>query len=180
MDSNSIVSTDTWLNTHFFSGQCYCVQEAKSIPARTTDKSTKTRGGDSCIYMNKAWCTEFVIAKRYCSPNVEFLLVKMQTLLASSSSHIRHSTTPDSVISHCTRRAKHWHRLEVGEQFPNSSPWRLWQGIQFVNDYRPLVLSNQYLHSWINDYCPVGLTPIIRASVFQTASSGTNQILHRF
>lgn len=76
MDSNVMIFTETWLNNS-------CPDNAIELAGRHThrvdriaDDSGKTRGGDWCIYINKAWCTDSITTERQCSPNVEFLMVK--------------------------------------------------------------------------------------------------------
>lgn len=141
---------------------------------RTADKSSKIRGGDFCIYINEAWCTEFVIAKRHTSPKVEFLMVKMQTLLPSSSAHIWHSSTTDIVITQGHKESQALIQAGGWWAVPQLQPPTSVQGIQVISDYGPLVLCWQlqtHFHhtgtstpSRLYNYCPVGLTNIICAS----------------
>lgn len=76
MESNLMISSETWLNSSSPESAielagCYTHQAG-----RTADSSGKTRGGGLCIFIHNACCTDCVITERYCSLNVEFLMVK--------------------------------------------------------------------------------------------------------
>ncbi len=76
MNSNVMIFTETWLNSRFPDSATELARHHTHRADRTADDCRKTRGGGLCIYKNKDWCTNSVITKRHCSPNVEFLMVK--------------------------------------------------------------------------------------------------------
>ncbi|KAL0177325.1 hypothetical protein M9458_026219, partial [Cirrhinus mrigala] len=73
---NVMIFTETWLNSDISDNAIALAEHHTFRADRTADDSGKTRGGGLCIYVNKAWCTNSVILGRYCSADLEFLMVK--------------------------------------------------------------------------------------------------------
>lgn len=74
--SNVMILTKTYLNSSSPDSAIGLAGHYTHRADRTADGSSKTRGGGLCIHINNAWCTDSIITERYCSPNVEFLMVK--------------------------------------------------------------------------------------------------------
>lgn len=46
--------------------------------ADRTKDSGKSKGGGLCIYINNDWCTNHTTVESYCSPDLEYLLLKFR------------------------------------------------------------------------------------------------------
>lgn len=45
-----------------------------------TSASGKTRGGGVCVYVNNRWCVDVRVFGKYCSVDIEFLMVKCRPI----------------------------------------------------------------------------------------------------
>ena len=64
------------------------------------------------------------------------LLVKARNISFRSGDTQAYSTARAD-LKRGIKRAKHSHKLKVGEHFSNSDPRRMWQGLQAITDFRP-------------------------------------------
>ena len=70
-----LVFTETWLNDNITDAI-----QLDGLALFRADRSAaltgKTRGGGVCVYINTEWCKNSVLVTSYCSPLVEFVIVR--------------------------------------------------------------------------------------------------------
>ncbi len=70
------VFTETWLNNSVPD----CAIQLEQLTCYRADRALveggKRRGGGLCVYINDAWCRDAVVVCKYCSPLVEFMIIK--------------------------------------------------------------------------------------------------------
>ncbi|XP_073669588.1 uncharacterized protein [Paramisgurnus dabryanus] len=74
-DSSVVIITESWLNPEIPDAAVELAGRSLHRSDRTED-SGKSRGGGLCIYVNKDWCTNSTVIDKYCSPDIELLVVK--------------------------------------------------------------------------------------------------------
>ncbi|KAL0149801.1 hypothetical protein M9458_054849 [Cirrhinus mrigala] len=70
------VFTETWLCDSILDRAIHLDQLTCYRVDRVVVAGAKTRGGGLCIYINDAWCRDAVAVCKYCSPVVEFMVIK--------------------------------------------------------------------------------------------------------
>ncbi|CDQ92989.1 unnamed protein product [Oncorhynchus mykiss] len=65
--------TESWLDDDI--KRTYCWRVIHSIGRTEQQPLVKTRGGGLCIYVNNSWCTTSKEVSRFCSPEVEYLMI---------------------------------------------------------------------------------------------------------
>ncbi|KAL0149686.1 hypothetical protein M9458_054969 [Cirrhinus mrigala] len=70
------VFTETWLSDSVPDRAIQLDQLACYHADRVVVAGGKTRGGGLCIYINDAWCRDAVAVCKYCSPVLEFMVIK--------------------------------------------------------------------------------------------------------
>ena len=69
---NILCLTKSWLNNDMINLQLVGVN---LFHQDRTAASGKTRGGGLCIFVNNTWCTKSKEVLRFCSPEVEYLMI---------------------------------------------------------------------------------------------------------
>ena len=76
-DSCLLAFTETWLNESI-------PDSAVEIPlfdlvrGDRTEESGKTRGGGTCLYINKKWCRNWSVKDVVCTPDIELITVGLR------------------------------------------------------------------------------------------------------
>ncbi|XP_037400800.1 uncharacterized protein LOC119265147 [Pygocentrus nattereri] len=83
-DCNLMFFTETWLRGDVADSVVELEGRALFRADRSTATTGKTRGVGTCIYVNKAWCTDSVVVETHCSADLEFLTIKCRPFLYGS------------------------------------------------------------------------------------------------
>ncbi|KAK1796835.1 hypothetical protein P4O66_000923 [Electrophorus voltai] len=75
-----VQQTETWLSDSIPDAAIHLDGLVPIRVDRDNTLSGKTRGGGVCIYINESWCKNSVLVVKYCSPLVEFAIVRCRPL----------------------------------------------------------------------------------------------------
>ena len=70
-----LIFTESWLHSGI-PDSAIMLQGLTVHRADRTAASLKTKGGGLCVFVNNRWCTNSAVVERFCSPDLEFALLR--------------------------------------------------------------------------------------------------------
>ncbi|CAM4610534.1 unnamed protein product [Leuciscus chuanchicus] len=74
-NSAALCFTETWLNEAIPDSALHLPDFQLFRADRDMESTGKTRGGGTCFYINRRWCTDVTVLRKMCCPDVEVLFI---------------------------------------------------------------------------------------------------------